>query len=158
MRTLHTSARPVSKQGTIVFDPRVPATPRVPLRCVRYYDAKIRFRSTKTLCRAGSALHTLARLGGYVLLVQLVMYSWYQVCIKDGRNLFSYGGGASWPMLDRYSPRYVSTSVLVVHVHLPVPINGRNTFRDFRVRVRESSIFRGKRAIFFILPQFSVNS
>ena len=41
MRTLHTSARPVSRQGTVVFDPRVPATPRVPLRCVRYYDAKI---------------------------------------------------------------------------------------------------------------------
>ena len=79
MRTLHTSARPVSRQGTIVFDPRVPATPRVPLRCVRYYDAKIRFRSTKTLCRAGSALHTL---GGYVLLVQLVMYSWYQGVVK----------------------------------------------------------------------------
>ena len=56
MRTLHTSARPVSRQGTIVFDPRVPATPRVPLRCVRYYDAKIRFRSTKTLCRAGSGV------------------------------------------------------------------------------------------------------
>ena len=56
MRTLHTRARPVSRQGTIVFDPRVPATPRVPLRCVRYYDAKIRFRSTKTLCRAGSGV------------------------------------------------------------------------------------------------------
>ena len=56
MRTLHTSARPVSRQGTIVFDPRVPATPRVPLRCVRYYDSKIRFRSTKTLCRAGSGV------------------------------------------------------------------------------------------------------
>ena len=56
MRTLHTGARPVSRQGTIVFDPRVPATPRVPLRCVRYYDAKIRFRSTKTLCRAGSGV------------------------------------------------------------------------------------------------------
>ena len=54
--TLHTSARPVSRQGTIVFDPRVPATPRVPLKCVRYYDAKIRFRSTKTLCRAGSGV------------------------------------------------------------------------------------------------------
>ena len=36
MRTLHKSAR----QGTVVFDPRVPVTPRVPLRCVRYYDAK----------------------------------------------------------------------------------------------------------------------
>ena len=48
MRTRHTSARPVSRQGTIVFDPRVPATPRVPFGCVRYYDAKIRFRSTKT--------------------------------------------------------------------------------------------------------------
>ena len=56
MRTLHTSARPVSRQGTIVFDPRVPATSRVPLGCVRYYDAKIRFRSTKTLCRAGSGV------------------------------------------------------------------------------------------------------
>ena len=56
MRTLHTSARPVSRQGTIVFDPRVPATARVPLGCVRYYDAKIRFRSTKTLCRAGSGV------------------------------------------------------------------------------------------------------
>ena len=56
MRTLHTSARPVSRQGTIVFDPRVPATSRVPLRFVRYYDAKIRFRSTKTLCRAGSGV------------------------------------------------------------------------------------------------------
>ena len=56
MRTLHTSARPVSRQGTIVFDPRGPATPRVPLRCVRYYDAKIRFRSTKTLHRAGSGV------------------------------------------------------------------------------------------------------
>ena len=56
MRTLHTSARPVSRQRTIVFDPRVPATPRVPLRCVRYYDAKIRFRSTKTLCRDGSGV------------------------------------------------------------------------------------------------------
>ena len=56
MRTLHTSARPVSRQGTIVFDPRVPATPRVPLRCVRYYDAKIRFRPTKTLHRAGSGV------------------------------------------------------------------------------------------------------
>ena len=66
MRTLHTSARPVSRQGTIVFDPRVPATPRVPLRCVRYYDAKIRFRSTKTLHRAGSGV---AHSGGYVLLV-----------------------------------------------------------------------------------------
>ena len=56
MRTLHTSARPVSRQGTIVFDPRVPATPRVPLRCVLYYDAKIRLRSIKTLCRAGSGV------------------------------------------------------------------------------------------------------
>ena len=56
MRTLHTSARPVSRQGTIVFDPRVPVTPRVPLRCVRYYDTKIRLRSTKTLGRAGSGV------------------------------------------------------------------------------------------------------
>ena len=70
MRTLHTSARLVSRQGTIVFDPRVPATPRVPLRCVRYYDAKIRFRSTKTLCRAGSGVaHSGGGGGGgYVLL------------------------------------------------------------------------------------------
>ena len=65
MRTLHTSARPVWRQGIVVFDPRVPATPRVPLRCVRYYDAKIRLRSTKTLCRAGSGI---AHSGGYVLL------------------------------------------------------------------------------------------
>ena len=65
MRTLHTSSRPVSRQGTIVFDPRVPATPRVPLRCVRYYDAKIRFRSTKTLylyTELDQALHTLGGL------------------------------------------------------------------------------------------------
>ena len=74
MRTLHTSARPVSRQGTIVFDPRVPATPRVSLRCVRYYDAKIRFRSTKTLCRAGSGV---AHSGGYVLLVPC----FWTVCI-----------------------------------------------------------------------------
>ena len=69
MRTLHTSARPVSRQGTIVFDPRVPATPRVPLRCVRYYDAKIRFRSTKTLCRAGSGV---AHSGGLCTLGMIV--------------------------------------------------------------------------------------
>ena len=56
MRTVHTSARPVSRQGTVVFDPRVPATPRVPLRGVRYNDAKIRLRSTKTLHRAGSGV------------------------------------------------------------------------------------------------------
>ena len=95
MRTLHTSARPVSRQGTIVFDPRVPATPRVPLRCVRYYDAKIRFRSTKTLCRAGSGV---AHSGG-------VMYSWYYymcavcvaqqqaVLISEGREGWGGGGG-----------------------------------------------------------------
>ena len=70
MRTLHTSARPVSRQGTIVFDPRVPATPRVPLRCVRYYDAKIRFRSTKTLCRAGSGV---AHSGGLCTLANTVL-------------------------------------------------------------------------------------
>ena len=70
MRTLHTSARPVSRQGTIVFDPRVPATPRVPLRCVRYYDAKIRFRSTKTLCRAGSGV---AHSGGLCTLADTSM-------------------------------------------------------------------------------------
>ena len=56
MRTLHTSARPVSRQGTVVFDQRVPATLRVPLRCVRYDDAKIRLRSTKTLRKAGSGV------------------------------------------------------------------------------------------------------
>ena len=56
IRTLHTSARPVSRQGTVVFDPRVPATPWVPLRCVRYDNAKIRLRSTNTLCRAGSGV------------------------------------------------------------------------------------------------------
>ena len=62
MRTLHTSARPVSRQGTVVFDLRVPATPRVPLRCVRYYGAKIRLHSTKTLCRAGSGVAHSGRL------------------------------------------------------------------------------------------------
>ena len=73
MRTLHTSARPVSRQGTIVFDPRVPATPRVPLRCARYYDAKIRFRSTKTLCRAGSGV---AHSGGLCTLANITyMYT-----------------------------------------------------------------------------------
>ena len=70
MRTLHTGARPVSRQGTVVFDPRVPATPRVPLKCVRFYDAKIRLRSTKTLCRAGSGVaHSGGGGGGYVLLL-----------------------------------------------------------------------------------------
>ena len=77
MRTLHTSARPVSRQGTIVFDPRVPAAPRVPLRFVRYYDAKIRFRSTKTLCRAGPGV---AHSGGYVLLVLFI-----HICAIDSR-------------------------------------------------------------------------
>ena len=71
MRTLHTSARPVSRQGTSVFDPRVPATPRVPLRCVWCYDAKIRFRSTKTLCRAGLGI---AHSGGYVLLLLCIHF------------------------------------------------------------------------------------
>ena len=66
MRTLHTSTRPVSRQGTVVSDPRVPATPWVPLRCVQYYDAKIRLRSTKTRAELDQALHTL---GGYVLLL-----------------------------------------------------------------------------------------
>ena len=70
MRTLHT-ARPVSRQGTIVFDPRAPATPRVPLRCVLYYDAKIRFRSTKTLCRAGSGV---AHSGGLCTLDTVYRY------------------------------------------------------------------------------------
>ena len=73
MRTLHTSARPVSRQGTIVLDPRVPATPRVPLRCVRYYDAKIRFRSTKTLCRAGSGV---AHSGGLCTLACMCVCVW----------------------------------------------------------------------------------
>ena len=78
---MYTSARPVSRQGTVVFDPRVPATPRVPLRCVRYYDAKIRFRSTKTLCRAGSGvahsggLCTLASLGTTVHIMHFVCAS-----------------------------------------------------------------------------------
>ena len=72
MRTLHTSERPVSRQGTVVFDPRVPATPRVPgpLRSVRYYDEKIRLRSTQTLCRARLRRCTLWGGGGG-------MYSWY---------------------------------------------------------------------------------
>ena len=77
MRTLHTSARPVSRQGTVVFDPRVPATPRVPLGCVRYYDAMIRLRSTKTLCRAGSGVaHSGGGGGGggYVLLMAPYQY------------------------------------------------------------------------------------
>ena len=38
------------------------------------WHQKIRFRSTKTLCRAGSALHTL---GGYVLLMYI-----YSVCLS----------------------------------------------------------------------------
>ena len=42
-------------RAPLFFYPRVPATPRVPLRCVRYYDAKIRLRSTKALCKAGSS-------------------------------------------------------------------------------------------------------
>ena len=85
MRTLHTSARPVSRQGTIVFDPRVPATPRVPLRCVRYYDAKIRFRSTKTLCRAGSGV---AHSGGLCTLdiaVHIFAFCFvYHICLHAG--------------------------------------------------------------------------
>ena len=85
MRTLHTSARPVSRQGTIDFDPRVPATPRVPLRCVRYYDAKIRFRSTKTLCRAGSGVaHSggLCTLGGTHHINRKLVYHRYLANIR----------------------------------------------------------------------------
>ena len=67
MRVLHTSARPVSRQGTIVFDPRVPATPRVPLRCVRYYDAKIRLRLDQDPMQSWGP--GVAHSGGYVLLV-----------------------------------------------------------------------------------------
>ena len=73
MRTLHTSVRPVSRQGVVAFDPRVPTTPQVPLRCVRYYDAKIRLRSTKTLCRAGSGV---AHSGG--------------LCTLDSINIFAH--------------------------------------------------------------------
>ena len=43
-------------RGTVVCDPWVPTIPRVPLKCVRYYGGKIRLRSTKTLCRAGSGV------------------------------------------------------------------------------------------------------
>ena len=71
-RTLHTSARPVARQGNVVFDPRLPSNPRVPLRCVRYYDAKIRLRSTKTICKAGSLVAYSGGEGGGG-----VMYFWY---------------------------------------------------------------------------------
>ena len=74
MRTLHTSARPVSRQGTIVFDPRVPATPRVPFRCVRYYDAKIRFRSTKQDPMQSWIRRCTLLGGGYVLLLECEQY------------------------------------------------------------------------------------
>ena len=84
MRTLHTSARPVSRQGTIVFDPRVPATPRVPLRCVRYYDAKIRFRSTKTLCRAGSGV---AHSGGLCTLAATCIHCHTEPCKTKFRQI-----------------------------------------------------------------------
>ena len=81
MRTLHTSARPVSRQGTVIYDPRVPATLRVPLRCVRYYDAKIRLRSTKTLCRAGSGV---AHSGGLCTLDAMHAHS---MCVRLSGSL-----------------------------------------------------------------------
>ena len=89
MRPLHTSARPVSRQGTVAFDPRVPVTPQVPLRCVRYYDAEIRLRSTETLCTAGSGV---AHSGGLCTLDD-PMQSWIRCCTLWG------GGGGGYVLL-----------------------------------------------------------
>ena len=88
MRVLRTSARPVSRQGAVIFDPRVPVTPRVPLRLrrVRYDDAKIRLRSTKTLCRAGSGV---AHSGGLFTLAHTLVFFYknkmkFTVCARLG--------------------------------------------------------------------------
>ena len=76
MRTLHTSARPVSRQGTVVFDPRVPATPRVPLRGVRY-TPRSDYARPRPYAELDQALHTL---GNYILLMQLVIPVLYLAC------------------------------------------------------------------------------
>ena len=71
MRTLHTSARPVSRQGTIVFDPRVPATPGFPSDVYGIMTQRSDSARPRPYAELDQALHTL---GGYVLLMTCVIF------------------------------------------------------------------------------------
>ena len=83
MRTLHTSARPVSRQGTIVFDPRVPATPRFPSDVYGIMTQRSDSARPRPYAELDQALHTL---GGYVLLVVIVVG--HSICNKVEYTVF----------------------------------------------------------------------
>ena len=86
MRTLHTSERPVSKQGTVIFDPRVPATPSDVYGIMTQRSNYARLRPYAEL---DQVLHTLGGGGGYVLLMTLcrsgsgVAHSGVGLCTLD---------------------------------------------------------------------------